>query len=971
MKIEEIKSYEIKEHRFLKDINTDAYFLHHKKTGAKVVIMPNEDENKVFYIGFRTPPKDSTGVAHIVEHTVLCGSDKYPIKDPFVELCKGSLNTFLNAMTYPDKTVYPVASCNDFDFKNLMDVYLDAVFHPNIYKEEKIFKQEGWHYEMDNAEDDLKINGVVYSEMKGAFSDPDDIFERHIMNSLFPDTPYGVESGGDPDVIPQLTYKDFLDFHSRYYHPSNSYIFLYGNADMAERLDYIDKEYLSAYEMIKIDSDIASQDPFECMRESRIEYPITENEDTGDKTYLNLSFCMDDYSNKELPIVLRAFEYAFSGNPAAPLRKALLDAGIGNEVYASSECSIKQNCFGFYAKGANEEDKDRFLKIVNDELLRTYKEGFDKKTLLAFLVREEFKFREADFGRLPKGLAYGLDMLDSWLYDSNKPFYHLECLETYDHLKKAVETDHFEKILEKYFIKNDHKVLCVGVPVKGLTTIKDKELAASLKSIKESLSKEEIDKIVSDTKDLIEYQESEDRVEDLEKIKLLKISDIKKETKPDKNILTEIDGIKYLKQDIYTSGIAYLSIFFDVSNISKEHLVYLPLLANMLGRMDTDNFDYGDISNEIKLNTGGLNMLFSNNKNVKTDKISSYFEINTKFLYENKGKVFDILKEIILRSRFDDKNKIKEYLSELRSQGESMLISTAHTVALNRAGSYFDKIFVLNDIATGIDAVRLISKLDNDPDSSIDLIISEFKLLVKMIFRKENMFVNLTSPSDKHDILDKDLIDLASSLYTDKISKEELKVELNKGNEGYVFPGQVQYVALVGEYRSKGFQYNGAFKVLRTILGYDYLWNNVRVKGGAYGCFANFSISGICSIVSYRDPHLNNTLKIYRKLSDYIRNFDCSDRQMNQFIIGAISDIDMPQTPSIEGKVNCMYYLSGIEQSDRQRIRDEILSCKCENIKALSEHIKAAFEKENICVIGAEAKIKDNEKMFCEVKSLI
>ena len=446
MKIEDLKNYEIKQHRFLHDINTDAYVLSHKKTGARVVVMPNDEENKVFYIGFRTPPKDSTGVAHIVEHTVLCGSDKYPIKDPFVELCKGSLNTFLNAMTYPDKTVYPVASCNDFDFKNLMDVYLDAVFHPNIYKEENIFRQEGWHYELENKDDELNINGVVYSEMKGAFSDPDDIVERQIMNSIFPDTPYGVESGGDPDVIPSLTYSDFLDFHSKYYHPSNSYIFLYGNCDMAERLDYIDKEYLSNYEKIEVSSEISTQEAFDKRRDVVIEYPLTENEDDKDKTYLNLTYCFSDYRDRELPIVLRAFEYAFSGNPAAPLRKALLDAGIGNEIYASSDCSIKQNLFGFYAKGANPEDKDKFLDIIQKEIERTVKEGFDKKTILAFLVREEFKYREADFGRIPKGLTYGLDMLESWLYDDTLALHHMECLDIYKKLKEAVETDYFEKL---------------------------------------------------------------------------------------------------------------------------------------------------------------------------------------------------------------------------------------------------------------------------------------------------------------------------------------------------------------------------------------------------------------------------------------------------------------------------------------------------------------------------------------------
>lgn len=971
MQLEELKAYSIKEHRFLNDINTDAYVLTHNKTGARVVVMPNDEENKVFYIGFRTPPKDSTGVAHIVEHTVLCGSDKYPIKDPFVELCKGSLNTFLNAMTYPDKTVYPVASCNDFDFKNLMDVYLDAVFHPNIYKEEKIFRQEGWHYELENEEDDLKINGVVYSEMKGAFSDPDDIVERQIMNSVFPDSPYGVESGGDPDVIPELTYEGFLDFHSKYYHPSNSYIFLYGNCDMAERLDYIDKEYLSAFEKIEVTSDIPTQAPFDERKECIIEYPLTENEDDSDKTYLNLTYCFSDYKDKELPIVLRAFEYAFSGNPAAPLRKALLDAGIGDEIFASSDCSIKQNLFGFYAKGANPEDKEEFLRIVREEIERTVKDGFDKKTLLAFLVREEFRYREADFGRTPKGLNYGLDLLDSWLYDDNLALWHMESLGVYDKLKKAVETDYFEKLLDKYFLKNNHCVFCMGVPVKGLTLKKENELSKKLREKKSLLSVEEIKKIVEDTKALREYQKAPDRLEDLEKIKLLKVSDIRKEVKPDRNFLDNLKGVDFLKQDIFTSGIAYLSMLFDVNSLSTEHVQYLPVLANMLGRLDTKSLSYGDLSNEIKLCSGGMNMAFNSCRNIKTGQGRMFFEINVKFLYENSQKVFDILSEIVFNTVFDDRDKISEYLSELRSQGESMLVSSPHTVALTRVNSYFDKMFKINDMSNGIDAVRFIQNLEDDKDASLDRIIEEFKILMPMIFRKENLFINLTSPKDKSNVLDEELSAFIDRLYTEEVNKGEIKVECNKGNEAFVFPGQVQFVAMSGEYASKGLEYKGAFNVLRTILAYDYLWNKVRVEGGAYGCFANFTMTGICSLVSYRDPHINNTLKVFRELPEFVENFKCSERQMNQYIIGAISDADIPQTAWTEGKSNCVYYLTGVSKEDRQSIRDAVLSCTEKDIRALAENIKAAFKEEYICVVGAEGKIKENEKLFDRVLNLV
>lgn len=971
MKIEDLTSYEIIDHRFLDDVHSDSYLLKHKKTGAMIALMPNEDNNKVFYIAFRTIPKDSTGVPHIIEHTVLCGSDKYPVKDPFVELCKGSLNTFLNAMTYPDKTVYPVASCNEADFFNLMDVYLDAVFHPNIYKEKKIFEQEGWHYSLENPDDELKINGVVYSEMKGAFSDPDDIIDRTIMNSLMPDTTYGVESGGDPENIPELTYENFLEFHSTFYHPSNSYIFLYGNTDMAEKLDYIDREYLSHYDYLKVDSEIEMQTPFDKGRDVTVNYPLTENEDEEDKTYLTLTYACGDYRDKELPIVLRAFEYAFSGNPAAPLRKKLLEAGIGDEIYAAADSSIIQNSFGFYAKGANLSDKETFLSIIKEEIERTVNEGFDKKTLLAFLTREEFKFREADFGRYPKGLVYGLDLLDSWLYDPYLAFYHVEMLETYKFLKEAVNTDYYEKVLKKYFVDNQHFLVCTGLPKKGLTLENDNKLKNRLAEIKASMTKEEIDKIVDETRKLREYQEAPDRQEDLEKIKLLSVKDLEVKTRPSRNIEEKLDDMIFLKQNIYTSGIAYLTMYFNTNDLDEEHYKYISVLTQLLCKMDTKNMTYGDISNDIKLYTGGMLTTASYNKKINSDVINGYVEIGVKFLYENKAKVFELLKEILLYSDFSDKKKLKEYISEMRSQAESMLISTPHVVAVNRANSYFDEFYKMVDDSTGIECVRLIQKLDDNFDKEADALINELNCLTHAVFRKENMFVNLTSPIENSHFIDEELRDFRAHLFDDEVTKYKFGFELNSGNEAFTFPGQVQYIAYSGQYKSKGLKFRGAFNVLKVILAYDYLWNQVRVKGGAYGCFANFTVNGLCTLVSYRDPHLNNTLSVFRNLISYVENFDCTDRQMNQFIIGAVADLDQPMTASVEGKVNVSDYLIGISEEDRQKIRDEVLSCTKEDIRGLSEYFKAAFEEEYICAVGSEAKINENKQIFDFIKNLV
>ena len=425
MKLTDLEAYEILEQCPLRDLKSEGFILRHKKSGARVAVISNDDDNKVFYIGFRTPAEDSTGVPHIIEHTVLCGSDKYPVKDPFVELVKGSLNTFLNAITYPEKTIYPVASCNDTDFQNLMSVYMDAVFHPNIYKHQEIFKQEGWHYELESEDAPITINGVVYNEMKGAFSSADDVLQREILNSLFPDNTYSNESGGDPERIPDLTYEDYLDFHRRYYHPCNSYIYLYGNMDVAEKLRWMDEEYLSHYEEIELDSTVKAQKPFEKPVEITKKYPISSAEPEEDNTYLSYNLVVGDILDRKLYLAFDVLDYALLGAPGAPLKQALIDAGIGKDIVGGYDSSTMQPVFSIIAKNANSADKEKFLATIQDVLNRQVKDGVDKKALLAGISASEFRYREADFGQFPKGLLYGIQCLDSWLYDDMQPFMHV------------------------------------------------------------------------------------------------------------------------------------------------------------------------------------------------------------------------------------------------------------------------------------------------------------------------------------------------------------------------------------------------------------------------------------------------------------------------------------------------------------------------------------------------------------------
>ena len=655
MKIEDLKTYQILEHRWSEDLQSDSYILEHKKTKARIALLSNEDPNKVFYIGFRTPPKDSTGVAHIVEHTVLCGSRKFPVKDPFIELAKGSLNTFLNAMTYPDKTVYPVASCNDKDFQNLMDVYLDAVLHPNIYNEEKIFRQEGWHYELETPEDELTYNGVVYNEMKGAFSSPDDVLDREVMNSLYPDTIYALESGGDPDVIPELTYEAYLDFHRKYYHPSNSYIYLYGDMDMAEKLEFIDREYLSAYDYLQVDSRIEKQKPFAQNVKCRKTYSVLESETDENATYLTYNMVMGDSLDPKLYLAIQVLDYALCSAPGAPLKQALIDRGIGDDVYSDYENGICQPFFSVVAKNARETQEEEFIATIREVLQQQVANGIDPKALYAGINHFEFKYREADFGSYPAGLMYGLQMLDSWLYDESAPFIHVEANRTFTALRKLAKERYFEELIQRYLLDNKHGSIVVLAPEKGKTARKEKELAQKLAEYKASLTEEEIHRIVANTKALREYQESEDSPEALATIPVLRREDIATEAKPYVNELRESKESRILFHEIETKGIGYVRLIFSLNDLTPEDYPYVGILKNILGLVNTQNYSYAELNNEINIQTGGLGVVV--NSYVDTEKAgqcTNTLEIKCKAFYDHMEQAFELMEELILHSKYSD-----------------------------------------------------------------------------------------------------------------------------------------------------------------------------------------------------------------------------------------------------------------------------------------------------------------------------
>ena len=971
MNLENLKAYTVISKQRIEELKSDGYLLKHNKTGARVALLSNDDEHKVFYIGFRTPPKDSTGVAHIIEHTVLCGSEKYPVKDPFIELAKGSLNTFLNAMTYPDKTVYPVASCNSKDFKNLMDVYLDAVLHPNIYHEEKIFRQEGWHYELESADDELTINGVVYNEMKGAFSSPDDVLYREIMNSLYPHTSYAVESGGDPDVIPELTYEDFLAFHQKYYHPSNSYIYLYGDMDMEERLAYLDREYLSGYEALSVDSAPAAEPPFQEMALVEKEYPIMESEPEEGNTYLSYNVSLGENLDRKVSVGFQALADAVVGAPGAPVRKALLDAGIGTDISSFYEADVKQPYFSIVAKNAEGDQREAFVKLIEQTLQSLFEDGVEKKALRAALNHDEFRYREADYGSYPKGLMYGLQMFETWLYDDGRPFDYLELDGTYKALKGEVSTAYYENMLRDLLMENTHKSVVVVRPVRGLTGKRDKALAARLAAKKASMTQEEIAGIVAETKALADYQEEPDREEDLEKIPLLAREDIGKKARPYCNEELRVNDTTLLYHEIYTNGIGYLRFLFDLRQVPEELFPYVGLLQVMLGLVDTEKRSYSELYHEIHLQTGGIAPAV--NVYTNADDLSDYkltFDLKVKTLYENLPKAFELAAEILTESVYTDAKRLFELVAENRSDKQAQMMSAGHSLAAGQALSYLSKQAHLMDQVNGLSFYRLLEGLEKDFEGKKEELSANMERLVHCIFRPENLMVDYTAQREGLAGIEPLIEALKSKLHREPVEGKPYVPQPVKKNEGLMSSAQIQYVCRAGNYANKGFSYTGALRVLKVLMSYEYLWMQVRVRGGAYGCMCQFGKTGESYFVSYRDPNLEKTIETYEKAADFVEAFEADERTMTQYIIGAVSAMDMPLTPAARGNYSLAGYMTGFTFERAQQERDELLSTDAGTIRKLAAHIRAFMEDDCLCVVGNEEKIKEQKDIFGSVEYL-
>ncbi|MCR5432099.1 MAG: insulinase family protein [Lachnospiraceae bacterium] len=967
-------AYKLIKEEYVPDCKGYGYLLKHIKSGARVCLIKNNDINKAFCIAFRTPPKDDTGVAHIIEHTVLCGSRKYTAKDPFIELAKGSLSTFLNAMTYPDKTCYPVASCNDKDFENLMDVYMDAVLHPAIYGKEEIFRQEGWHYEIDSPEDDIVINGVVYSEMKGVFSSPDERLERGAFNTLFPDNAYGVESGGDPAAIPTLTYEDFLDFHRKYYHPSNSYISLVGDIDMEERLEWLDREYLSEYSEIEVDSAMKLQKPIGVINAEGT-YPLADDDTEEDATYFNWSFMLANGDDLDTNSALGVICQVLFDIVGAPVKEALIKAGVGDDVSFSLTDDLLQPFGSLIIKNTDESKLGQIKEIIKEKLEEAVRDGLNRRSLLSAINKAEFLFNEEDYGTTPKGLIYILRSLDTWLYDDDAAFDALSRRGSFDFLREKMEGSYYEDLVRDYLLNGKSQSYFVLKPEKGKQRREDEKQKKAMKEFKASLSGKEIEELIAKTKALRAYQEEPSSPEDLLTIPLLERKDIAKEGTVPVNELRKMGEIPVLFHDIDTNGIIYFDLMFDLNDIGIADVPYLGLAMRLFGNLDTSEHSYFELDNETGIHTGGIGIHINTYSNGKSTSYRPMIMVSGKALEREKDNLLKLMFEELLDTDFSSVVRIREVIKESIAGMKSSFVYSGHRTALQEARAALRSGDAFLSDTDGHRQYEFLCKLADAPDSDIEKAGERIRSILEKALTKENLTLNITTGADiykKFEAPALAMIDRLPSSGKERKAAKGPEYKIGARRVGYKTAGDVNFVAMSGCVDAESPELVGHLMLVSSLLSVGYLWNNIRVLGGAYGCGFSYNRSGgSAGLFSYRDPQLSRTLGIYASIAGFLKDFSVEEREMTKYIIGTIGNIDTPLTPDLLGRFSLNAYMTEIDADWLQKRRKAVLEAQEEDMRNLAPIFDGIEKTKNICVVGSETAIEAEKDVFETIENLI
>lgn len=802
--------------------------------------------------------------------------------------------------------------------------------------------------------------------MKGAFSSPDSILEQKILKTLFPDTTYGQESGGDPEFIPQLTQEQFLDFHRTYYHPSNSYIFLYGDIDLLEQLKFLDEAYLRSFNRIPVETAIPLQTPFLKTVNKVFDYPVSMAEKTIDKTFFSLNFVVGKATNPETTLAFQVLEHMLLESPAAPLRKALTEAGIGKDVSGNFQEGMIQPVLTIGVSGSNPEKEEAFVKVVYQTLQELTTNGIDKKLIEASINLLEFRLREANYGANPRGLIYNINCMESWLYDES-PFLHLEYETILAKIKTALTTRYFEEIIEQCLMDNTHRALVVLRPKQGMIEEFDSAVRKNLAAYKAGLSSSEIDALVRQTKMLKQRQEAPDTPENLAKIPLLDRCDIKKEAEKIILDVRQEGETTILFSPLFTNKIAYLTFYFDARVIPQEQVPYMYLLSDVLGKISTGKYAYGDLANEINIHSGGVGYDAVAYSEGDTDEIyHPKFIVSFKALVEKLPAVMELLQQILIASQFSDTKRLQEIVAETKEGWSQSLFRLGRNIASGRALAYFSPVGRYNEQSL-LSFYQFIVELEKNFEARKQEVVQNLTSVAEKLFAKPNLLVSLTAEEEHYSDFQSAFALLSNYLKEEVQPKPKYELEFLPQNEGLMTSGQVQYVVKAGNFRRHGHSYHGSMRVLETMLRYDYLWTKIRVQGGAYGGFANFYRNGNLILGSYRDPNLTESLQVFDQTADYLRSFKSDEREMTKYIIGTMSKMDAPLTPPMKGERAASSYIRKISQQDVQKERDEILATGIEDIHALADLVEAAMKDNYLCVLGNEDKIRQNETAFRQI----
>lgn len=968
------------EQREIPEINTQARLYRHVGTGAQLLSLVNQDENKVFGITFRTPPDDSTGVAHIMEHAVLCGSRKYPVKEPFVELVKGSLNTFLNAFTYPDKTCYPVASQNLQDFYNLIDVYLDAVLYPLIPPH--ILQQEGWHYELESLDGPLVYKGVVFNEMKGAYSNPDDLLGDRARQSLFPDTPYAVDSGGDPRHIPELSYPQFKAFHDKFYHPSNSRIFFYGDDDPSERLRLMDN-YLRDFSAIQVDSSIPLQPSFSQPR--RLVERFDPGEDpNSNKGRLVMNWLQADTSDPERMLGLSILSHILLGTPASPLRKALFDSGLGEDLAGGGlETELRQTYFSTGLKGlAVQADHslaqgEQVEALILQTLHSLAQEGIDPEMVAASMNTIEFRLRENNTGSFPRGLLLMLRALNTWLYDHD-PFAALAFEAPLAAIKHRLATGerYFERLIQTYFLDNPHRTTLILQPQPGLSQVEDAAEKERLALARQSMTSQDLQQVMEDTRRLKQLQETPDTPEALATIPNLKLEDLERQNKLIPLAVSEHRGCTLLNHDLFTNGIVYLDLGLDLHTLPQDLLPYVPLFGRALLEMGTETEDFVRLSQRIGRTTGGIYPVTFTSAIRGQDHSAAWLFLRGKATIAHADELLSILRDVLLTVRLDNPERFRQMLLEEKAEKEAMLVPAGHRVVNTRLRALFHEADWADEQMHGIDSLFFLRALAQTVERDWPAVLAKLETIRQILVNRHSMLCNLTLDDLSWRSFQPSLEGFLEGLPAANPARLAWQYAPAARSEGLLIPAQVNYVGKGANLYQLGYLPDGSIDVINNYLRTTWLWERVRVQGGAYGAFCVFNHrSGIYTYLSYRDPNLLATLDNYDAAAAFLRELELGPAELTKSIIGAIGDMDAYQLPDAKGYTSMTRYLAGDTDTDRQRWREQILSASPADFRLLGDALAGLNQQGQVVVLGSPEAIEqanaERGGAWLEVKKIL